>query len=400
MIFSSLFRFFSDVRTFFMKINEMLTSTPTKDKKKNSSPSKQLRHNTSATLKRNPNYDLKKDELIQLLTRFEGELQAKEIALATLKAEKMKNFFLIGRFSSPNHPIGALLRDDQCVGDDVLLTSSSENPSGQLEEFRREKQKEVEVFEKCLEQSEKRCLLLSQQLENERREKTRFQSFEKLCRRLEEEKFQLRNELNDVKLHNKELEQQLIQLMKFIEFEHERHKKFVVLFLNERKNEKNRTLDEQNENRLKELENENERNKEILTGKIRELQNEIDRLVVEKKSEENSTLIRRPTVIPTPSTSKLNGKTSIITPVPQSSSIPCRTTNSIVENPSSPVSTTIKRQIVPTRPITNLSPSNIPRNPTGGIPRLTKNPSSIVKPTTTTTTTGPTKRPGQLLKIV
>lgn len=42
-------------------------------------------------------------------------------------------------------------------------------------------------------------------------------------------------QLNDVKLHNQELEQQLIQLMKLVEFEHERHKKFVVLLLNERK---------------------------------------------------------------------------------------------------------------------------------------------------------------------
>lgn len=81
----------------------MLTSTPTKEKKKNPSPNKHNRSSTSGTLKviinschrsnihfdqmfqKNPNYELKKDELIQLLGRFEAELQAKEIAIATLK---------------------------------------------------------------------------------------------------------------------------------------------------------------------------------------------------------------------------------------------------------------------------------------------------------------------------
>ena len=80
----------------------VLTSTPTKEKKKNSSSSKQHRATGGGTLKvrhscllvtsrrsfplqRNPKYELKKDELIQMLGRFEGELQAKEIALAALK---------------------------------------------------------------------------------------------------------------------------------------------------------------------------------------------------------------------------------------------------------------------------------------------------------------------------
>ena len=179
---------------------------------------------------------MKKDELIQLLTRFEGELQAKEIALATLKvkpskrffalrtkffrlqAEKMKNFLSIGRLSSPTDPIGALLRDGQVVKDEhlneeILLKSSAENSSAHLDELLHQQRKQIDVLEKSLEHCEKRCLSvsrtsetnvfptsifllqLSQQLENERKEKTRFQSFQNLCLRLQEEKFQLRNEV-------------------------------------------------------------------------------------------------------------------------------------------------------------------------------------------------------------
>ncbi len=86
----------------------IVTSTPTKEKKKHSSPNKQNRSTVAGTLKvksyakffylqnigfyfqRNPKYELKKDELIQLLGRFEAELQAKEIALAALKVNSFE----------------------------------------------------------------------------------------------------------------------------------------------------------------------------------------------------------------------------------------------------------------------------------------------------------------------
>jgi hypothetical protein len=100
-------------------------------------------------------------------------------------------------------------------------------------------------------------------------------------------------------------------------------------------------------------------------------------------------------------------------------------TSSISEFPLSPVPTVAKRNIIPTRSISNVSQSPIMSNlrsspsnsqsssssssssstipsslsTTGnngtriGIPRLTKNSHQIVKPTTTT---APAKRPGQV----
>jgi hypothetical protein len=147
----------------------------------------------------------------------------------------------------------------------------------------------------------------------------------------------------------------------------------------------------------------------------------------EKSSLSTTGGIRRPTIIPTPSSSK-NGshpitKTGVIPP-----SIPARTqqtssmttsTSSISELPLSPVPTVAKRNVIPTRSISNVSQSpiisNLRSSPTnsqtlassiptsssttgnnvtrGSIPRLTKNSHQIVKPTTTT---GPAKRPGQV----
>lgn len=140
--------------------------------------------------------------------------------------------------------------------------------------------------------------------------------------------------------------------------------------------------------------------------------------------------IRRPTIIPAPSTSK-NTTNQIkktgaaplsVTAQAQPTSSMTNSTSSIPEAPASPTPAVAKRSVVPARSISNISQSPVISNsrpsssnsqtstlsiPTtssttgnntarvGGIPRLTKNPHQLVKPTTTT---GPAKRPGQVNK--
>ncbi|CAF0742860.1 unnamed protein product [Rotaria sordida] len=484
----------------------MLTSTPTKEKKKNSSSNKQNRSNVAGTLKRNPKYELKKDELIQLLGRFEAELQAKDIALAALKSEKVKTLLSnarFGRLSCQTDPYGALLRDSEHVKEDVLneqipMKNAYETQLVQLEELIIQQRKQVHTLKFALDDTQQRFALLAQELENEKKEKVRLQAFQNQLLITQEEKFQLRNELENIKSQNQELEQQLAQVMKLLEHEHERHKKFVILLLNERKLENDHHQeqlkqlsnnyindDTKREARFKELELENERNKQVLTSRIQQLQSEIDLLVKEKKQQtitnSVSTLegeltetvskpqlkprqlpstvpqaplstndlpsspsnpekpfvstttttttggIRRPTIIPAPSASKNTNnpikKAGVVplsvAPHTQQTSSMTSSTSSIPELSVSPVPTVAKRNVIPTRSISNVpqspmlsnlrsSPSNsqtstssIPtvtsttgNNVTrgGGIPRLTKNPHQIVKPTTTT---GPAKRSGQ-----
>ena len=114
-------------------------------------------------------------------------------------------------------------------------------------------------------------LQLVRDLDSEKKENTRLQTLFSQLAIVQEEKIQLRNEvwisalrrvcfssfasvsilqLNYVKSHNQELEQQLTQVMKLLEHEHERHKKFVVLLVNERKIE-----NEQHKEQLKQLSN-------------------------------------------------------------------------------------------------------------------------------------------------
>ncbi|CAF1036217.1 unnamed protein product [Adineta ricciae] len=482
----------------------MVTSTPTKEKKKHSSPNKQNRSAGAGTLKRNPKYEMKKDELIQLLGRFEAELQAKDIALAALKSEKVKALLSnarFGRLSCQTDPYSALLRDSEHIKEDVLneqipMKNAYETQLVQLEELIIQQRKQVQTLKIALDNAEKTCTLLVRDLENEKKEKCRLQTLQSQLVLIQEEKIQLRNEINYVKSHNQELEQQLSQVMKLLEHEHERHKRFVVLLLNERKIENeqykeqikqlsnNRLNDDsQRETKFKELESENERNKQVLTARITQLQNEIDLLVKEKQQQQtsppvlpplpldnisspdsevvelaskpqhkprqvSSTVpvtepsapnpnekpsstpggIRRPTIIPAPSSK--NGTSSLAKPSVAPPSIPARTqqtssmtnsTSSIPEVPSSPTPAVAKRNAIPTRAVSNVpqsplmsnlrsSPSNSQSSTSssltsfsasttsnvsraGGIPRLTKTSNQIVKPTTKAA--GSAKRPGQ-----
>lgn len=224
---------------------------------------------------------------------------------------------------------------------------------------------------------------------------------------------------------------------KELEMENERNKQILTTKIKELQTEIDHLLKEKKQVEPMTMEKNNEMSSakdSEHNGKVRSTieenlesnSNETSALTSEKGISSTNSSIRRPTVIPSVSTKfggNLNGKTSVL---PQSS-IPNRTstmatmtnsTASIPEIVSSPNSSFVKRPMIPSRPSSNLpqsptlssnlrsspnqqqqqqqSNSNIPRNPTGGIPRLTKNPNSIVKPTNNSnSTTAPTKRPGQ-----
>ncbi|CAF0737811.1 unnamed protein product [Didymodactylos carnosus] len=274
-------------------------------------------------LQRNPKFELKKDELVLLLGRFEAELQAKEIALATMKSEKVKTLLYnarFGRLTGNSDPYSALLRDSETIKEDFLseqipMRNVYESQLLQLEHLIVQQKKQVQLLKNILNDSGKKFMTLMQELESEKRYKIRAQTLQNQLLKSQEEKLQLKDDLDKTNLHNKELEQQLLQLLQLLEREQERHKQFVVVLVNERKqlflhmkSEKekhkqqidkiigdlaqDKDVHQQYEQKCKQLKDEHAQCKDKLNAKIKQLETELE-LLNEKCQQHQTTSVMR-----------------------------------------------------------------------------------------------------------
>ncbi|CAF1350215.1 unnamed protein product [Rotaria sordida] len=197
--------------------------------------------------------------------------------------------------------------------------------------------------------------------------------------------------------------------MKLLDHEYERHQKFVILLLNERKleNEYHKKQlkqllyhhiddDRQCESKFQELALQNKRNKQVLTACIKQLHSEIDLLIKERKQQSaTNSDIHRPTVISTQSSKNAHDVITKIGIVPPSILTRTQQTSSILELPLLPVPIVEKRNVILTWSISNsniniiystgssTTRNNVTRG-VNGIPRLTKTTHQIIKPTTIT----------------
>ncbi|XP_023235061.1 YTH domain-containing family protein 1-like isoform X3 [Centruroides sculpturatus] len=89
--------------------------------------------NSSNTLKRHPKTELNKNDLLHLLSVLEGELQAREIVIAVLKAEKIKQpLYPCKRTNASSDPWAALHRDVFGAFDAILDEKAREKLQKQL----------------------------------------------------------------------------------------------------------------------------------------------------------------------------------------------------------------------------------------------------------------------------
>ncbi|CAL1270790.1 unnamed protein product [Larinioides sclopetarius] len=196
---------------------------------------------TSSTLKRHPKMELSKPDLLQLLGVLEGELQAREIVIAVLKAEQVKQLLYPKRKStSANDPWAALQRD--CLGafDATFDEAAVKNLYGMqlstLENFLKQYKIAQTKLKQQLQEAEQRCEKLLAELEDEKRKHAQDTAQgDDVTYLLEKERERLHQENEFERQQNRCMEKDIKCLQETLEQERLRQKQIVLLLLAERK---------------------------------------------------------------------------------------------------------------------------------------------------------------------
>nr|XP_022297732.1 cortactin-binding protein 2-like isoform X2 [Crassostrea virginica] len=199
----------------------------------------------SNTLKRHPKMDLNKADLLRLLSYLEGELQARDIAIATMKAEKAKQLLYqakYGRFGLGD-PFSALQRDSDNLKDNTFdesaIKSMYDNQLAQLENLIATQRKAQLKMREQLSAAEKRYHKVCNELEEEKRKHAQDTAQgDDVTYMLEKERERLRQEIEYEKSQNKKLEKDLKKTLASLEEERAnsiKHKQVAVMLIKEQK---------------------------------------------------------------------------------------------------------------------------------------------------------------------
>ncbi|OWF43588.1 cortactin-binding protein 2-like isoform X2 [Mizuhopecten yessoensis] len=205
-------------------------------------PAEKLQSNT---LKRHPKMDLNKADLLRLLSYLEGELQARDVVIATLKAEKAKQLLYqakYGRFGLGD-PFQALQRDSDNMKDNTFdesaIKSMYDNQLAQLENLIATQRKAQIKMREQLATAEKRYHKVCSELEDEKRKHAQDTAQgDDVTYMLEKERERLRQEIDYEKGQNKKLEKDLKKTLASLEEERAnsvKHKQVAVMLIKEQK---------------------------------------------------------------------------------------------------------------------------------------------------------------------
>ncbi|XP_064605602.1 cortactin-binding protein 2-like isoform X2 [Liolophura sinensis] len=199
----------------------------------------------SNTLKRHPKMDLSKSDLLKLLSYLEGELQARDVVIATLKAEKAKQLLYqakYGRFGLGD-PFMALQRDSDNMKDssfdETAIKLMYDNQLAQLENLIATQRKAQVKMREQLNAAEKRFHKATAELEDEKRKHAQDTAQgDDVTYMLEKERERLKQEVDFEKNQNKRLEKDLKKSLASLEEERAnsgKHKQVALMLIKERK---------------------------------------------------------------------------------------------------------------------------------------------------------------------
>ncbi|KAK8725279.1 hypothetical protein OTU49_010794 [Cherax quadricarinatus] len=216
--------------------------SPQKSSQQQGQPFEPLDKSASQTVKLNPKLELSRNDLLRLLSYMEGELQSRDVVIATLKTERVKNLLQYGRVGLSD-PFLALQRDS--IGGSVVrgggvneseLRALEETQLAQLEHLIAQQRKAHQRMRHVLREAEKRHSRVVAELEEERRKHEHDTAQgDDVTYALEKDRTRLKQELESERAAKKKAEKELRKVQETLEEERGRQKQIILMLVEERK---------------------------------------------------------------------------------------------------------------------------------------------------------------------
>ncbi|KAF4520187.1 hypothetical protein B566_EDAN003900 [Ephemera danica] len=197
---------------------------------------------SSSTLKRNPKIELSRPDLLKLLSYLEGELQARDVVIAALKSEKVKQLLVQGRFhpAALSDPLTALQRDSSSAAeprvDEAHIRALADHQVASLENLVLQNRKAQIRMARILKEAEERHRKVVQELEDEKcKHEHDTAQGDDITYGLEKDRTRLKQELELERQNNKKMEKELKKAADLAEEERSKQKQIVLLLLADRK---------------------------------------------------------------------------------------------------------------------------------------------------------------------
>lgn len=199
----------------------------------------------SNAIKGSEKLDVEGTDLLELLSHLEGELQARDVAIAALKSEQIKRV-LYGCYSGtdrPGSPFSALQRDKTTkedanqIEDEVRSANCvAEAQIAALQNVVERQKVAAQKMADCLQESEKQRSRLLVELEDERAKHERDTAQgDDITYELEKERIRLRQDLDVEVAEKQKLEVALKENLNTLEEEKAKQKQIVLVLLADRK---------------------------------------------------------------------------------------------------------------------------------------------------------------------